>query len=89
MTNWLPDEYGLLVFLFFHVPLFAILIALIASTNEKLRYRSRIGVSIFLLFHGFITEHVKNYGEAKIYDDLNIIIRSNIAQLQTFFQIDA
>ncbi|MDA3787128.1 MAG: type II toxin-antitoxin system HipA family toxin [Desulfobacula sp.] len=35
---------------------------------------------------GLITEHVKNYGEAKIYDDLNKIIRSNTAQLQTFFR---
>lgn len=35
---------------------------------------------------GLLTEHVKNYGEAKIYDDLNKIIRSNTAQLQTFFR---
>ncbi len=54
LTSWLSDEYGLLVFLFFHIPLFAILIALIASTNEKLRYRSRVGISIFLLFHGLL-----------------------------------
>ena len=54
LTSWLPDEYGLLVFLFFHVPLFAILIALIASTNEKIRYRSRVGISIFLIFHGLL-----------------------------------
>jgi hypothetical protein len=54
LTSWLPDEYGILVFLFLHIPLFAILIALIASTNEKIRYRSRIGISIFLIFHGLL-----------------------------------
>ncbi len=33
-----------------------------------------------------ITEHERNYGEATIYEDLNKIIRSNTAQLQTFFR---
>ncbi|MDA3791438.1 MAG: type II toxin-antitoxin system HipA family toxin [Desulfobacula sp.] len=35
---------------------------------------------------GLITEHDKNYGEAKIYNDLNEIIKSNIIQLQKFFR---
>jgi len=35
---------------------------------------------------GLITEHEKSYGTAKIYDDLNKIIRSNTALLQTFFR---
>jgi hypothetical protein len=54
LTNWLPDEYGFIVFLFSHIPLFAILIALIASTREKIRMRSRIGISIALIIHGFL-----------------------------------
>jgi serine/threonine-protein kinase HipA len=33
-----------------------------------------------------IAEHDKNYGKAKIYKDLNEIIKSNIIQLQIFFR---
>ena len=40
--------------LFIHIPLFAILISLVASTNEKIRYRSRLGISIFLIVHGLL-----------------------------------
>jgi len=35
---------------------------------------------------GLIAEHEKNYGEVKIYKDLNKIIKSNIIQLQSFFR---
>ncbi len=51
LTSWLPEETAMLVFLFFHIPLFAGLIALVASKNDKVRIRSRIGISVFLLFH--------------------------------------
>ena len=54
LTSWLPDEYGTIVFLFIHVPLFAVLMALVASTNEKIRIRSRIGISIFCIIHGLL-----------------------------------
>ncbi|HEW91869.1 MAG TPA: type II toxin-antitoxin system HipA family toxin [Thermotogaceae bacterium] len=35
---------------------------------------------------GLIAEHEKNYGAAKIYKDLNKIIKSNIIQLQSFLR---
>ena len=35
---------------------------------------------------GLIAEHERNYGEAKIYEDLNGIIKSNAIQLQSFFR---
>ena len=54
LTSWIPDEYGISVFLFMHIPLFAILVALAASINTKIRNRSRIGISIFLLFYGLL-----------------------------------
>ena len=54
LTSWLPDEYGNMVFLFLHIPLFAILVALITSANEKVRIRSKIGISIFLLIHALL-----------------------------------
>ena len=54
LTSWLSDDYGMVVFLFIHVPLFAILIALVASTNHKIRIRSRLGISIFLAIHGLL-----------------------------------
>ena len=36
--------------------------------------------------NSLIMEHEKNYGEAKIYEDLNEAIKSNITQLQSFFR---
>ena len=36
--------------------------------------------------NSLIMEHGKNYGEAKIYKDLNAVIKSNITQLQKFFR---
>lgn len=54
LTSWLPDSDGMLVFLFAHIPFFAALIALVASTNDKVRLRSRLGVGIFLVLHGLL-----------------------------------
>ncbi len=51
LTSWLAEETAMLVFLFFHIPLFAGLIALVASKNDQVRFRSRIGISAFLLIH--------------------------------------
>ncbi len=69
LTSWLHDEYGMLAFLFFHIPLFAILVALLSSSNEKIRYRSRVGISIFLIFHGLL--HILFMGNAN-YEFSNI-----------------
>lgn len=54
LTSWLPDEHGMAVFLLIHIPLFAVLIALVASTNTTIRIRSQIGISIFLVIHGLL-----------------------------------
>ena len=35
---------------------------------------------------GLVAEHEKNYGKAKIYNELNKIIKSNIIQLIGFFR---
>jgi len=54
LVNRLPDDYGFSLFLFLHIPLFAFLVALVASTNKKIRSRSRIGISLFLIIHGVL-----------------------------------
>ncbi len=54
LTNWLPDETGVMVFLFSHIPLFAVVFALVASMNEKIRIRSRLVISGFLVLHGIL-----------------------------------
>ena len=51
LTSWLPEETAMLAYLFFHIPLFAGLIALVASKKDQVRVRTRIGISVFLLFH--------------------------------------
>ena len=54
LTSWLPDEYGMLVFLFAHIPFFAVLLGLLASKRDHIRFLSRIGISVFLVVHGFL-----------------------------------
>ena len=54
LTSWLPDETGMLVFIVIHIPLFAILIALVSSANDKIRNRSKLGISLFLAIHGLL-----------------------------------
>jgi hypothetical protein len=57
----LPDDTAMWVFIAAHVPLFAILIALVSSRNERIRGLSRLGISGFLVVHGLL--HVLSAGE--------------------------
>jgi hypothetical protein len=57
----LPDDTGMWVFIAAHVPLFAILIALVASKDERIRWLSRVGISVFLVLHGLL--HALSAGE--------------------------
>lgn len=50
----LPDDIAMPVFILAHVPLFAILIAMISSDNPRIRDNSRIAVSAFLLIHAVL-----------------------------------
>ncbi len=47
----LPEQTGMSTFVLLHIPLFAVLVALVASNDERLRRLSRLGVSVFLLIH--------------------------------------
>ena len=47
----LPEEVGLTAFVLLHIPIFAVLIALVFSSNGRIRRLSRIAVSVFLLAH--------------------------------------
>ena len=57
----LPDETAMVVFIAAHVPLFAVLIALVASSNARTRMLSRRGVGVFLLVHGLV--HALSMGQ--------------------------
>jgi hypothetical protein len=57
----LPDDTGMVVFVAAHVPLFAALIALVASPSHRLRTWSRLGVSAFLVVHGLL--HASSMGQ--------------------------
>jgi len=50
----LPDETGMWVFIAAHVPLFALLIALVASSNVRVRRNSRRVIGAFLVLHGVL-----------------------------------
>lgn len=47
----LPQVTAMNTFVMLHIPLFAVLVALVASADERLRKRSRLGVSMFLIIH--------------------------------------
>ncbi|MBT6340059.1 MAG: hypothetical protein HOJ48_12265 [Desulfobacula sp.] len=54
LTSWLPDEYGMMVFLVFHIPFFAGLIALVSIQNDKIRIPSKLAISLFLIVHSVL-----------------------------------
>lgn len=51
LIRLLEDSVGQLVFVAAHVPLFAIIICLVASLNMRRRTVSRVAVSAFLVIH--------------------------------------
>jgi hypothetical protein len=53
-TSWLPSEYGEAVFVWAHIPLFAILVAALSSLNIKTRQNTQLGFSIFMVVHGIL-----------------------------------
>ncbi len=54
LLSRLPDSTGQLVFLYAHIPLFAVLVALVASNDTAVRQRARWGISAFLVLHGIL-----------------------------------
>ncbi len=58
----LSDETGMAVFIAAHVPLFALLVGLVSSTNARTRALSRLGIAAFLLLHGLL--HALSMGRA-------------------------
>ena len=40
------------VFVIAHIPIYAVLVALVASTNERIRDGARIAIAAFLVVHG-------------------------------------
>lgn len=57
----LPDHVGMTMFVALHVPLFAGVVALVASSDARIRAVSRAGVAIFIVLHGLL--HVLSMGE--------------------------
>lgn len=51
LTSWLSSEVGYEVFLWFHVPLFFAILALLSSRKERTRIISGKVLSVFLLVH--------------------------------------
>ena len=60
LLGTLRDESGMLVFIAAHVLFFAVLIALVASKDERVRRLSRLGISAFIVVHALL--HVLSAG---------------------------
>ena len=58
----LSDQIGMTVFIAAHVPLFAVVVALVASSNARTREFSRLCIGAFLLIHGLL--HALSIGQA-------------------------
>jgi hypothetical protein len=54
LVRTLPDDVGLTVFVALHVPIFALLVAGVASTKPGIRDGTRIGVALFLVIHALL-----------------------------------
>jgi hypothetical protein len=54
LLNLLSDELGQRIFVLLLIPIFAVIIALIASDKVSVREKSRLGFSLFLTLHGVV-----------------------------------
>ena len=52
LVRLLPEDVGMNVFLWLHVPLFAGIVALVASRDARVRELTRAGIAAFLFVHG-------------------------------------
>jgi hypothetical protein len=57
----LSDQMGMIVFIAAHIPIFALLVALVSNKNSKTRRITRIAIGLFLLFHGLLHIVFKNH----------------------------
>jgi len=54
---------GMVGFILAHVPLFALIVGLVASECSKLRQRSRLAIAAFLVFHAVLhIETLSSFG---------------------------
>ena len=74
LTSWLPDEIGMIVFVLIHIPLFAVLIALVSNTHDKIRLRSRLGISIFLIIHSVLHRLFMNHADYEFSSTLSNVL---------------
>ena len=61
LIRGLPEEAATSVFVAAHIPIFAVVVALIASSNARIRTMSRIGVGLFLVLHGLLHFLFRNH----------------------------
>ena len=60
----LTDDLGMMIFVVAHIPLCAVIVALVSSPKERTRMLSRIGLCLFLVLHGlghFLSSNDPNY----------------------------
>lgn len=61
LTSWIQEQYGEAVFVLLHIPMFAILVGLVASQNRKIRNRSMLGISVFMVVHALLHVAFSNH----------------------------
>lgn len=57
----LSDQMGMIVFIAAHIPIFAVLVALVSNQKSKIRRIIRIGIGLFLVFHGLLHIVFRNH----------------------------
>ena len=56
-----PDETGLIVFITAHIPIMALLVALVSSKNTRTRRLTRIGIGAFPALYGLLHIFFKSH----------------------------
>jgi len=54
LTSWLDPEIGYEVFLWFHVPLFTLILALLSNSSERIRAVTSKVLAAFLIVHSVL-----------------------------------
>jgi hypothetical protein len=74
VLNQISDDMGMTVFLLAHIPLFAVLIALVASSNPRIRRNSRLFIGAFLVLHAPLHTLFVNHPEYSFTSPVSAIL---------------
>ena len=70
----LPDDTGMTIFIAAHVPLFALVIGALASSNRRVQTNSRLALCVILVLHGLLHAVFMQHPDYEFYSVLSNVL---------------